>query len=149
MKTKILTAVVVCGFLSISLFTYCNKSQNKIEEAKEEVKAAEQDLKAAEADYLEEVRNFKEETEMKIDENKNQIEILREQRSSRKTTAEKEMYDKKIADIEKRNEELRNKLKEYREEIRTEKWESFKREVNHDVDELSRAIEDIFKDNLK
>jgi hypothetical protein len=39
-------------------------------------------------------------------------------------------------------------LESYKDEGK-EKWESFKKEFNHDMDELGKSIKDLFKDNVK
>jgi hypothetical protein len=59
------------------------------------------------------------------------------------------MYDARITELERRNDNLRTKLHDYNEEKRSEKWESFKREFNHDMDELGTSIKDIFRDDKK
>jgi len=55
---------------------------------------------------------------------------------------------KRSKSFERKNEELRDRL-ETQEREGQEKWENFKKEFNHDIDELGQAIKDLFKDNVK
>lgn len=148
MKTKkiILTAF---GLLIGALLPSCDQPQNKVESAKEEVRDAQKDLQKAENDYSIEVSNFKKEAEEKISANKKKIEELKEERATKKTAKEKEIYDERITELKRRNDVLQDRLHNYKEEKRTEKWESFKREFNHDMDELGTSIKDVFRDNKK
>lgn len=54
----------------------------------------------------------------------------------------------RIAELEARNEAMKVKLKEYKREGKKE-WQSFKKEFNHDMDELGNALNDLTKDNVK
>jgi F0F1-type ATP synthase membrane subunit b/b' len=148
MKTKVFT-LVAFGFLTGAILPSCDRPQSKVENAKEEVRDAQKDLQKAENDYAMEVSNFKKEADLKISANKKEIDELKEERATKKTAREKEMYDERIAELDRRNDILRDRLHNYNEEKRTEKWESFKREFNHDMDELGTSIKDVFRDNKK
>lgn len=148
MKTKILT-IVALGFFAGTLLTSCDKPQNQVENAKEEVMEAQEDLEKAKAEYALEVSDFKTAAEIKIAENKKTIQELKEKRSSKKNAKEKEVYDAKIAELERRNDVLRDKLRDYKEEKRSEKWESFKREFNDDMNALGNSIKNAFTDDEK
>lgn len=153
MKTKILKLAIV-GFFTGTLFTSCDKAQDKVESSKdeikdeqEEVRKAEKDLQEAKDEYLIEVSNFKKEAEQKIAENRETIKALKEKRTTKKTAKEKDLYDEKIAELERRNDVLHDKLRDYKEEIRSEKWDSFKRDFNDDMNSLGKSIKNAFKDN--
>lgn len=148
MKTKILT-LATFGFLIGAFLPSCNRPENKVENAKEDVRDAQKDLRQAESDYSVEVSNFKKEAELKIDQNKKEIDDLKEERATKKNAREKEIYNERITELKRRNDVLRDRLHNYNEEKRTEKWESFKREFNHDMDELGTSIKDVFRDNKK
>lgn len=142
MKTKILTLATL-GFFIGTLLISCDKPRN-VENAKENVMEAKEDLQKAEAEYAMEVSDFKKQAELKIAENKKAIGELKERRSMKKTAKEKEMYDEKIAELERRNDVLRDKLRDYKEEKRSEKWESFKRDFNDDMNSLGKSIKNAF-----
>jgi hypothetical protein len=58
----------------------------------------------------------------------------------------REKYDKQVMDLEKRNNDLKNKIKGSP-TTKTDKWASFKREFTHDMNELGRAFKDIGVNN--
>ena len=68
--------------------------------------------------------------------------------SKNKKNAVKAIFDKKILEIEQRNEALKVKVRDYKNEGDT-KWESFKQEFNHDMEELRHTLSDLTKDNVK
>lgn len=57
-------------------------------------------------------------------------------------------YKKQIAAIELKNAEMKIRMSEYKEDG-NEKWESFKREFNHDMDELGHSLNDFTVNNKK
>jgi LPS O-antigen subunit length determinant protein (WzzB/FepE family) len=61
---------------------------------------------------------------------------------------EREKYNEKIAKLEAKNNELRQKLQNYKYESDSN-WQEFKREFNHDMDEMGNAFKDIGRDNVK
>jgi len=52
---------------------------------------------------------------------------------------------KKIDALEQKNRDMRNRIAAY--EKSQSDWESFKREFNHDMDELGQAFKDLTVDN--
>ena len=50
--------------------------------------------------------------------------------------------------IENKNEKLKKQLADAY-DTRTNKWAEYKREFNHDMDELEKAINDLLQDNVK
>ena len=60
----------------------------------------------------------------------------------------REAHEKAVKELEEKNESMKTKMKDYKEEGK-DKWESFKREFNHDMDELGRALKDFGVDNKK
>lgn len=55
------------------------------------------------------------------------------------------MYEKRIITLQEKNMEMRARLDNY--EKSQSDWESFKREFNHDMDELGQSLKDITVDN--
>jgi len=53
---------------------------------------------------------------------------------------------KKDSRIRAKNSSMKIKIDEYKEEG-NEKWESFKREFNHDMDEIGNSLKDLTKNN--
>jgi len=117
------------------------------------VQDARQDLNAAQKEAneigqelatAEEWATFKSESEVKIKENEIRItEITVKMKKPGEIFDE--LYEKRIADLEQQNKDLRARLIAY--EKSQSNWESFKREFNHDMDELGQALKDLTVDN--
>ena len=56
--------------------------------------------------------------------------------------------EKKLAELEQRNNKLEKSLSDYKEDGQ-EKWSEFKIEINHDLDEIGKAFQDLSKKNVK
>jgi hypothetical protein len=144
MKKSIYTLSLIA--LTTGTFTTsCNSSAEKVDEAKANVVVAAQDLDQAKANYDEEYAKFKLESDQKITANEKRIaELKADTKKVKKET--KEQYEKTIAALEEKNNLMKKKISEYKEEG-DEKWQSFKREFNHDMDELCQALTDLTKNN--
>lgn len=92
----------------------------------------------------EEWAEFKREAEQKIDANEKRIAELREKRKKAGKVMDK-VYEERIEALQERNRNLRLKITNY--ETNKTDWDKFKEEFNHDMEELGKAIGDIFKDN--
>jgi hypothetical protein len=57
-------------------------------------------------------------------------------------------YQRKIDQLERKNQDMKMKMDNYKMDA-SENWESFKREFNHDMNELGNALKDITIDNKK
>lgn len=146
MKKSILT-IALTTIIAGTLITSCNSSTEKVEDAAVKVDQAAEDLTKAKEAFDVEYTKFKTESEQRMIDNDNQIAELKANKAKMKKEA-KEDYDKTIADLEQKNSNMRIKMNEYKEEG-NEKWESFKREFNHDMDELGNSLKDLTKNNTK
>lgn len=126
--------------------TGCSQQAEKVDAAKAKLEAAEHELEKAKEDFNTEYEKFKIEADKQVSENESLIANLKE-RSKKMKTDSKIQYEKTIADLEKRNETLKAKIKNYTNE-RNEKWETFKREFNHDANELGQSLKDLVKNNV-
>lgn len=149
MKKSILNSAVAAIFLS-GVFFACSKpagesAQEKADQAKEQAQEAKQDVNASNMD--EERATYKAEKLQKIADNEKRIAELREKQKTSGKTMDK-ILQSRIEALEKRNAELKDKLNNYQ-DTDNAKWEEFKREFNHDMDELGNSINDIGKDNVK
>lgn len=154
MKT-ILFTLAIAMFVVGGLFTGCQSPTEKKQEAQEDLQEAREDLAEAQKEVSDSIRRaataeeyqaFKTEAEVKIKKNNERIAELRV-KHSKPGKALDEYYESRISALEKRNRELREELDSY-DRSRTD-WEEFKREFNHDMNELGKAIEDLFVDNKK
>lgn len=153
MNKSIFTIAVAIVITSAAIFTNCESSaqkadnaQAKVEDAKADLKDAQKDANAAvqKAASAEEWAVFKSETELKIKNNETLVtELKAKMKSSGKTLDA--MYAKSIEALEQRNKDLNARLIAY--DKSQSDWESFKREFNHDMDELGQAFKDLTVNN--
>jgi phosphoenolpyruvate-protein kinase (PTS system EI component) len=146
MKKRFLI-LAMAGLLSGTLYTACNNSEKRVEEAAEDVSDAQKKLDNAEAKFAEEWENFKVENEKRIQENETEISNYREMEKADPTWSNK--YRVRIDELETRNNALHDKIRNYEAEKRQDKWESFKEEFKHDMDELGTSLKDFARDNKK
>lgn len=144
---KSIFAIAITALVAGTSITSCDSSTKKVEEAAVKVDEASEDLTDAKKEFNEEYTKFQMESEERMIENDKQIAELKANKAKLKQEAKAD-YDKKIKDIEERNSALRIKMNEYKEEG-NDKWESFKREFNHDMDELGKSLKDLTTNNAK
>lgn len=92
----------------------------------------------------EEWRVFKADAEAKIEANEKRIAELKAKMNNSGKLLNK-MRAERIEALEQRNRDLRLKISTY--ETNKTDWQKFKEEFNHDVEELGKAIGEIFTDN--
>lgn len=144
MKKSILT-LTVCIFLTTVFWTSCNSPAQKVENAKENVDEAAEDLDKAKAEYMADVERYRQESAEKIAANNQAIIDFKANVNKQKQSA-RAQYNKSIAELEQKNKDLQMKLEGYKDEGK-DKWESFKMEFNHDMEELGQAFSNLGKDN--
>lgn len=153
MKKSIFTLALAAAFLTSVFMTGCQSSSEKADKAESKVVDAQQDLKDAEAKAAaaklkadDEWKLFKVESETKIADNDRTIADLREKMKSsgKKMSIE---YAKNIDTLEAKSKALRTKIETY--DTAQSDWEAFKREFNHDMDEIGNALKDLTVNNKK
>ena len=154
MKKSIFTLAVVT-FISGILMMSCKsstkeetESQEKVQDARENVQDAKDSLVVAKkAATVEEWKAFKEHTDSVINDNKVRIaELKLKMKKTGKAIDAK--YQENIDTLEQRNKDLKVKMDTYKNDVNSD-WQSFKREFNHDMDEIVRAFKDLTVDNKK
>jgi len=144
---------MVTVFLTGSVLTGCQSSAKKEASARDNLQEAKQDLKEVQKDADEEAqklanaeewKTFKSDAEVTIRNNEIRIADLRVKMAKQGTVLDP-MYEKKIEALEQQNKDLRKRIEDY--EKSQSDWETFKREFNHDMDELGKALKDITVDN--
>ena len=147
----ILATVFFMGFIAIG----CQSSSEKVENANKKVEEAREDLQEAKEDAnkvamkvadAEQWKTFRTDTEVKIKANEDRIVELRAKIKKPGTAMDAE-YAKRIDTLELKNKELKARMDNY--ETNQSDWEEFKREFNHDMDELGQALKDLTVDNKK
>lgn len=144
---KIILGLVASTFIAGVIFTSCNTPAEKVENAQENVTEANTDLDTANAQYLADIENYKKETADKITANDQSIAEFKARIQEEKKEAKAD-YKKKIAELEQKNTDMKKKMDDYKVEGK-EKWETFKAEFTHDMDELGKAFKDLTVKNVK
>jgi septin family protein len=141
-KTTGLTTAFI-GLLAVSMFnsSCARKEEGTTETRIEEKPHTEQENKTIDNAKLEaERQEYRHEQERRIKENNDRMEELRAE-IDRSDKNMREEYRKRIDELKDRNEKLKARMDEYKYEDET-KWDNFKREWNHDMDELGTALRD-------
>jgi len=148
MKKTIITLAVSSMLIAGSVFTSCkspaqkeNAAQQDLNEAQNEVNAEAQQVATAE-----EWAAFKIEADAKIQDNEVRIAELKVKLNKPGKILDP-IYKKRIETLEEQNRDMKARLDVY--EKNNSDWESFKREFNHDMDELGQALKDLTVDNKK
>ena len=138
-----------------TIFTSCQSSIQKQDAARDKVQEAKEDLNTAQRDAnaaaqlvatAEEWEAFRNESELQIKANEVRITELNVKMKKPGEIFD-EIYEKKIINLEQQNREMRARLEAY--EKSQSNWESFKREFNHDMDEIGQALKDLTVNNKK
>lgn len=151
MKKIVFTLAAIAFFAGI-LFTSCNSQSQKIENAednlqdkKEAVIDAKIDLTLARQDSVSEFQQIKTDFQNQIRTNEKTIAGLK-LGTVGASHENKVLYEKKLVELEERNNELKIKLAEYK-EGETDQWKTFKLEFKRDMDELGKAFSDFTVSN--
>jgi len=153
MKKIILTLIVATAFLTGTILTGCQSSAQREASARDNLQEAKQDLKDVQKDANAEVQKladakewetFKNNAEITIRNNEIRIGDLKVKLHKQGTVLDP-MYEKKIETLEQQNKDLKKRIEDY--EKSQSDWETFKREFNHDMDELGKALKDLTVDN--
>lgn len=133
-------------FIVTAILASCNTPAGKVKDAKENVNQAEEDLDKANQEYLAEMQNYRDATSGKITENEKMIADFRVKIQNEKKVVKAD-YELKIADLEQKNRNLKQKMDDYKATSKVE-WEEFKAEFNHDMDELGKAFQSLVVNNV-
>jgi signal transduction protein with GAF and PtsI domain len=133
--------------LFAGILTGCTSTASKVENAEENVKKEQEDVVKANENLKMEIENYRKESVSKIDGNDQRIAEVRAQAEKDKSAMKSEVKTQ-IADLEKKNAELRTKLNDYQSD-KQEDWDTFKKELNHDMDELGNSLRDFGQKNMK
>ena len=151
MKNSILV-IASTLFLTVTILSGCQSSATKVENAEDKVQDAKNDLAdsqrnlyAIRLDTISNYEQFKIEAEKILIAQEKNITDLKARLASEKKVINAD-YDKKLAELENKNSELERKLADYKDDGQ-DKWNSFKAEFNHDIDELGKAFKDLTVEN--
>ncbi|MBK7231736.1 MAG: peptidase M23 [Saprospiraceae bacterium] len=143
-------SIFILNLLLVStsfLLTNCSSPSQKVEEAKEDVTEAESDLVKAQQEYATDIEAFRLQTAARTEANNKSIAEFNARTSNEKKELQAE-YQKKIAELEQKNSDMKKRMDEYKADSK-EQWDAFKAEFNRDMDELGIALKDLTVKNNK
>lgn len=154
MKKIVLVVAVISFFMVTNSTTYGQEPDKKSVEARENLKDAKKDLidakqelKEAQLDSISDYQQFKKESEERISSYEKNIADLRVKiaKEKKENKADKE---KLLAALDQKNIALKKELDKFNDKGK-DKWKSFVKEFNHNMDELGKALKDLTTDNKK
>ena len=150
-KSTLLLASIL--FLTLSITQACQSSAKKVEnaednvlDAKKDLNESQNDLVIARNDSINDYMLFKKEAEMKIIAQEKNIADFKARIAKEKKEVKAD-YQKKLTDLENKNTDLKKNLADLKDDGQN-KWISFKKEFNHDMDELGQALKDLTVENV-
>ena len=144
---KTIYLITATAFVTANIISGCNSPAEKVEHAKENLQEAKVELSDAQKDSVADFEVFMAESGQKINANEKAIQAYKESISKAKRQIKSE--DQKVIDaLEQKNIDLRKKMEDYKKNGKDE-WAAFKTELNHDMDELGKAIKDLTVKNTK
>lgn len=124
--------------LSVIIFSACNSNSGKDKGSGNVQQQTTVDTLADNAKA--EWEKFKADADQSIAETRDSIEVFKKKVDKLSGKA-KLKYEKEVARLEQKNDELKSKLDNYKDEGK-EKWEAFKNDFNHDMQELKSWLKD-------
>ena len=146
MKKSILV-LAICSFLTVAALSGCSTSAQKVENAKESVLEANNDLDKANKELQADMAIYRLETADRIAANDQAIIDYNARMAHEKKNVKAEIKEK-ISELKQKNDEMKQKMKDYKEDGK-EKWQVFKAEFSHDMDELGKAFKDLTVKNVQ
>ena len=153
MKKSILIMSIGILMTSIAL-SGCQSSTNKTQNAKDNMLGEKigtvdsvNSIGQVQQDSITAFQNFKEESEAKLESYQDTITSLKGKIAKEGKIA-KVKYEKKLAVIEQKNNDLKQKLEDFKYDGQG-KWVTFKTEFNHNMDDLGDALSAFFTSSKK
>jgi phosphoenolpyruvate-protein kinase (PTS system EI component) len=146
MKKPVIALAFASLFLSLNL-TSCSSPADDVSDAQEEVDDAQNELDVANMELDKDMKAFRKKTFDKIADNKVQIAELKLAIEKDKS-AMKTIHQKQIVELQARNNDLKMRLDNYNGEGE-DKWEDFKKELDHDMNEIGNSLKDLTVSNTK
>lgn len=141
----------IAAVMAGAMLSGCQSSATKVENAEDKVVEANKSLDQANLNLYQartdSILQFRKESAEKLTSYDTQIiELKAKIASSKKET--KAAYQKSLADIEKKNNEMKARLENFKDDAATS-WNNFKAEFSHDMDELDKSLKDFSVKNVK
>lgn len=146
MKLSLLTLSAFSLF-AIGTFNACTTPAEKVENAETKVAEANKALDKANEEYTADIEKYRVENAAKVAANDKALAEFKIRIASEKKET-REAYLKKIAELEKKDSDLKKRLADYK-ATGKDNWQIFKTEFSHDMDELGKAFKDLTVNNVK
>lgn len=144
---KIIFILGLTVLMSGTIFIGCLSSDEKVEAARNNLNDANKDVQIANQELTQAKQDlilmFRQEAAERISLNKKSIADLK-LKISKENKVLKAKNEKKLEELEKRNNLLEKSLADYKDDEKT-KWSEFKIEFNNDLDELGKAFQNLTK----
>ncbi len=138
---KSFAAITASVLLTSAIIISCSTPAERVVNAQNNVTEANKNLEKANGEYLADIKNYRKETADKIAVNEKNLAEFKARIEHEKKDAKAD-YKKKIAELEQKNSDMKKKIDDYQVEGK-EKWEIFKTEFSHSMDELGKSFKDI------
>ena len=139
MKRKMLIMAIITFMAAIISPSYAQQPDKNSAKAR-------QNLKEAQKDSTSEYQKFISASEMKISDNEKDLSDLKV-KHSKMNAKEKATYQKKVSDLELKNNTLKKRLGNYKKDQESANWIASRNEFNHDLSGLGKALKDFMEDN--
>ncbi|HBS86002.1 MAG: hypothetical protein A2W91_08405 [Bacteroidetes bacterium GWF2_38_335] len=140
MKKSLFTIAIATLFAG-TILTGCQSSEDKIKNAEDNVKDAQDELEKAKNDSIAEYNSFKKASEEKIIAHAKILSDFKERIAEQKKENRAD-YEKKLAELEAQNSDLKMKLELYKEQGKNN-WQQFKEDFNNEMEDLGKSISDL------
>ena len=144
---NIIFILAIATIMGGPMFTSCQSSSQKVDNARHDVIMAKFNLHDAKLEYQTDIDNLKKVTAEKIAAN-DKILAEFDARIETQKVATKADYKKKVIELEQKNSDLKMKMANYKEQGK-ENWEKFKADFNKSLDELAKAFKGLAVLNTK
>ena len=148
-KTTFTMAII--GSMALTMFTACQSSSKKVENAKENVLEAKENVVEAKQELnqalKDSIKDFRKKSEDQLIANEKSLALYKE-KIAREKKENRANYEKEWAQLVQKNKDMKVRLENYNEETEGN-WEVFKSEFNRDMDELGKAFKDLTVKNVK
>jgi hypothetical protein len=142
---RLIYSISTAALVLAGITTSCNTPKEE-GTSQQNVDAAKENLDQAEEAYLMELEQYKLAEEAKIAENERKLAEFKASIAANKKSDP--TMTTRMEDLERRNAEMKIRLAEFKADSKS-KWESFKVEFDHDMNEMGDAFADLFTNNKK
>ncbi len=150
MKNSKIKLFALAGVASLALMSCkgnVEEKQENLDEAKEDVMEAKQELSAARMDSINEYAKYRKEVEMQLQENDKKIAEIGANIKMKSASVQTQMKQD-LEVLKQKNEAFKLEMREKKEGMYSD-WETFKSDLNTNLDEFGKSISKLADENKK